>query len=214
MLIKPNDFAIALGIKPSTLRQHIAREKVYKSGKFIDTDFQLNREYIIEQTNAKGLDLSLLPERNKNHSQTVSNYSPEIRLPAPEGINESPFKPEVDSITMQKKAADLEKVKKDIQLKAIQLQKTQGKLIPIELMEKILVINIQSLIRGMEGANENIASIFVERLGGNGKDLADMHKMMRVELDKTIKDVKKKSAEDIKLAIEEYTDTRNRGERK
>ncbi|MBO0323038.1 hypothetical protein J0X14_12085 [Muricauda sp. CAU 1633] len=212
MLITPKQLAEAIGINLPTLRKHIQRDKLRKSGKFIDTEFPLNNEYIITQTNGKGLDLNKVEKREIKQLKDVGNLSP---AKSNKAIEVEPTKTkEYDSFELRKRKADAEKAERDNELKKIEIQKKMGKLMPVELMEKILVINVQSVFRSFEAEAENIASTYCEILGGDRSHLSEMTKRMREHLDASIKKTKKIAFREIKIAINDYAEVRSRGERK
>ena len=85
---------------------------------------------------------------------------------------------------------------------------------PIELVQKVLVINIQGVFRSFESSAENIASIYNERLGGDRAALTEMITRMREELERAIHSAKKQSQAEITALMREYSATRSRGEKK
>lgn len=205
MFLNPKDFAIALGIKESTLRQHIKRKKLFKSGRKIDTDFEPNKVYIHEQSDGKGLDFTKISNRKSSKTKKVENTGPDVKLDE-ENSKPAPTKDELNlnSWMMRKKKADSEKAEKENQLKDIELAKKRGELIPTELVRTIMTVNIQTIIRSFEIESDNIASIYCEILGGDRSHLAEMVSKMREHLQKAIIEAKEKSASDIKNAIKLY----------
>lgn len=217
MFLDRKSFAKAVNVKLATLRVHIKRKKVFESEGYIDTEFDKNKIYITEQTKGKGLNLSAINERTKDVEKEVVSKKPEI----PIVTTSKPKKPKSknsDNQTVdlfkEKQLADLEKVQKDIELKSIEIEKKQGRLMPIEMVQKILTINIQSILRTFESECENVISIAVERLGGDRSDIADLGDRMRKSLHTSIQNVKQKSGEEIEAVIKEYSVVRSRGERK
>ncbi|WP_299529067.1 hypothetical protein [Ulvibacterium sp.] len=213
MFLKPNDLASAMGIKPDTLRKHIQRKKLFRSGKVIDTEFPANHEYIMEQTAGKGLNLGLIPKDSKSSKQkmdilpTISD-NPSIETP----IKPKPSKHE--KLGIQKKEAELLKIKKDTEFREFQLRKIQGKLLPVDLVERIFTVNIQTVFRSFETEAENVASIYCDILGGDSSHQAEMTKQMKDQLQVSIDYSKDRAAKEIKSAIESYCEVLSRGERK
>ena len=204
-----NDFADYVGVKPSTLRVHIKRDKVVKSGKLINTDHPTNAIYIQEQKERKTEPVTpVIPEKVKGKN-VKSKQSP------PTESNEMAIKAGVlTDLVLRKKKADLRKTEKEAEYKHLQIQKLQGKLMPLDLVQQTQTINIQSVFRAFESAAENVASIYNERLGGDRADLADMTTRMREELDRAVKNARQQSKEEIEALIDEYSQTLNRGEKK
>jgi len=213
MFLKPNDLASAMGIKPDTLRKHIQRKKLFRSGKVIDTEFPANHEYIMEQTAGKGLNLSLIPKNSKSSKQkmdtlpTISD-NPSIETPTKRKVGK------YEKLVMQKKEAELLKIKRDTEFREFQLRKMQGKLLPVDLVGQIFAISIQTVFREFNEQAQNIAAIYCDILGGDGSHQAEMTKQMREQLQNSIDYSKEKAAKEIKSAIESYCEVLSRGERK
>lgn len=203
-LYTTKDFADYVGVKPATLRKQISRKQVIKTGKFIDSDNPINQVYIQEHLKDQAFDDSNLASPDTGSSEKE----------LPENIKETSGTSFLHSLTRREKIAKTLKMEREAEYKRMQNLKIQGKLMPIDLVETTLNINIQSIFRSFESASENIASIYNERLGGNRADLADMISRMRQELERAIESAKLKSREEIEAHIQEYAETRSRGEKK
>lgn len=208
-LLKPKNFAIAVGVSYNTLRQHISRGKLFKSGDYIDSDFAPNKEYILEQTEGKGLNIDIVSNSEISNKPTggakanVKISKPEVQKPK-----------ETDGMYSRKRMADVLKTEKEIELKHLQIEKIRGELMPVDIVQKIMIVNMQSIFREFESACENIGSVYCEILGGNRDHLAKMAEEMRESLQDSIKNAKENSKAEITAVIKEYSATRNRGERK
>lgn len=225
MLLSPKDFAKAIGKSYALVRKHLSRKKIIKSGDFIDTEYEINHHYIMDQTNGKGLDLSKINEpapepvsKNKKHEgqKPVVVEKPVPPQPKEPKTSKEPTKEEVIrwNLDLRKKQADAERAERDNELKAIEIQKKRGQLMPVELVQSLFVVNIQSVFRAFEVEADKTASIYCDILGGDRNHLAEMAKRMRESLQKCIEEVKKQADEDSKAAIKEYSQVRSRGERK
>jgi hypothetical protein len=118
------------------------------------------------------------------------------------------------SLNLRKKRADSEKAEKENELKSLEIAKKMGELMPIDMVEKILMVNIRTIVRESVNEWENIASVYCEILGGNRSHLSQMVEQMNKHMDKLVKDVKKKSGDEIKQVIKDYAEVRSRGQRK
>jgi hypothetical protein len=227
MLLNLKDFSKATGVSYDTLRQHLRRKKVYKSGDFIDTEFNLNQLYINDQTNGKGIDLSKITfnETTNENTKTKTKSKPDQDKKTSKPKVESPPDVRVDSsvsqedimhhsLNLRKKRADAEKAEKENELKSLEIAKKMGELMPIDMVEKILMVNIRTIVRESVNEWENIASVYCEILGGNRSHLSQMVEQMNKHMDKMVKDVKKKSGDEIKQVIKDYAEVRSRGQRK
>ncbi len=205
--LSPKDFADQFGLKYNTVRSHVTRKKLIKVGGYIDTKNPVNELYIQENATKDAVESSKPPKSTPNEEIEYQAPAPKPSVSSGDGSAET-------SLTLRKKRADALKAEREAEYKHLQIQKLQGKLMPIELVEKTLTINIQSIFRSFESGSENIASIYNERLGGNRADLADMITRMRQELERAIDSAKQKSRDEIEALMEEYAATRSRGEKK
>lgn len=212
MIVTPKQLAEALGITDGTMRKHVFRGKVVKSGKYIDLNHAVNKEYILNQTDGKGLDYTKIPKGKTTKTTPVVNEEPGIKLdsidiPTPSNGHES-------SLLMEKRKMEIQKLKSQIRMDNMKYQKMKGELLPTELVEKIMTINMRSLLATIEHENENLASVWVEVLGGNRTHLTKMISEMRTLLQRAVEDGREKSAQDIKAAIKEYALVREYAEKK
>lgn len=214
MLLSVRDFSLAIGVKEATIRQHIRRKKLFKSGKLIDTEFSANSEYIFAQTNGKGLDTIKITEKPKSNQSDVSNQTPAVELSIEDQIKPSKEDLQYHTLTIRKKTADAEKAERENKLKQLELEKKQGKLMPLELVEKILVINLQTIFRTFEAEANNLASVYCEILGGDRTHLSEMSSRMGKIVDNAVRTSKKQALIDINRAIASYAEVHNRRERK
>jgi hypothetical protein len=196
------ELSSAIGVKDGTIRQHIKRKLLQKGDDgLIDTDLDLNSRYIYEKTNGAGL-----------FKGSVKVIEVEKEKEKPTGFTES--QKMYNDIDLRTKIATAESKEREVELKKIQIQKTAGRLLPVELVEKIFTINIQGIFKTFEGELENIASIYSEVLGGSRKELADIIGKQREVLSKAIEKAKEDSEYEIDLAVDQYKEVRSRGERK
>jgi hypothetical protein len=214
--LSTKEFSAAVGVKLGTVKAHISRGKLERDAEgYIDTDTAKNRRYIKEKTKGQGLYNSTpspAPESSPGSAKDPAQKV--IKFTDKRSKAERERDKVYEDIDLRKKKAELNKAERDAELKRIEIEKKAGKLLPIELVQKILMINIQSIFRTFEGESENIAGIFSEVLGGSRKELAEIVKRQKISLGKAIDKAKEDSLLEIESAISEYTETRSRGERK
>ena len=200
------ELASATGQKDGTVRQHIARKRI-KKGKdgFIDVEDDLNKAYINEVTGGRGLYTKVVKESASESPVTAK------KEPSAEEVANSNFYTKLDK---RKREADLELVEHNLELKKIELEKKAGNLLPIQIIENIVVINIQAIIKNFEIESENIASLMVDRFGGSRKDLAEINQMLREVIGKAVAKAKQDANKEIKTAVEAYQETRGVGEKR
>ncbi len=115
----------------------------------------------------------------------------------------------------RKKRADALRAESAAEKEKLQVEKMMGQLMPTELVQQILRINLQSIFKEFEAGCLNIASTYCDIMaGGDRVLLGNVTDKLREVLDDTIQRSKEVAEIEINNAIEEYAETRNRGERK
>lgn len=114
----------------------------------------------------------------------------------------------------RKKEADVRLVERNAELKQMELEKKAGNTLPLDLVNKILVINLQSILTNFLLETENMVTVTVEELGGNRADVVRItHKLNQI-FKKTVEVTKSNTLREIESAVSEYSEVRSRGERK
>ncbi len=217
MFIKPKEFALAVGVSYNTLKQHFSRRKVFKTDGYVDTEYELNKIYIEKQTKGKGLNFSVLTEKEEpvqEQSSPKEVPSPIEHVPQTKSAPKSHKEDSFTKLDQRKKLAEIDKTERDVELKQLQIEKILGQLAPVELIQKILSVNMQHIFKTFENECTNIASEYSEILGGDRDSITDMTKKMRESVKRIVSTTNKKSKQDIEAAINEYATTRSRGEKK
>ena len=115
----------------------------------------------------------------------------------------------------RKKIADALKAERAAELAQLQVDKLMGNLMPLDLIEMILKVNIQDIFKTFENECINLGSIYCDILaGGNREKLSDLIKALRQSLSETISRIEDTTAIEIENAIESYSEVRSRGEKK
>lgn len=190
------EFASATGQKDATVRQHINRKKILKTKDgFIDVDTVLSKTYITEVTNGAGL------------------YGAVVKTVIVKEDKEKPVKPvksdeeqHIDNLNLRKRVSETELKERESELKGILLEKQAGNLLPVDVVERIFVINVQAIFKNVESSLENMARITTDMLGGSRSDAADIVKRLREELSVIIEKAKKDADHEIKAEIYEMMD--------
>lgn len=122
---------------------------------------------------------------------------------------------DVSDWDLKKKKFDALKSERDAELKYLQIQKLNGELMPVDLVESIIKLNIKHINKNFEQDLINLASVYCDVLaGGNREKLAELISKMRQKLNHTIKRTETTALQEIENVVEDYAESRNRGERK
>ncbi len=199
------DFANAVGVTYDTAKKHVQRKKIFKGtdGK-IDTENPQNVIYINEQTKGSGLFKSSHTVEVKKSSEVKSKKQTD------EVTGQTESQKQYLELDYRKRVAEAQLKERENELKRIQLEKMAGNLLPVELVEKILVINIQSIFKNLESEMENMASIYVT----DRSILSNVTLKQKELLVKIVEKSKEDSFVEIENAINEYQEVRSRGERR
>lgn len=195
---KTKEFADAYGIKESTVKSYIFRKQLQRDANgLIDTENDRNKLFILE--------MQLKPNgKKKVEKEVVSKSKKEVQQKI------SFEEKQIIDLDHRKRIAETEAKERESELKRIQLEKIAGNLMPVELVEKILVINIQSIFKNFESEMENLARVYVPDRDLLAQAISDQKEL----LSKIIAKTKEDSSIEIENAINEYQETRSRGERK
>ena len=228
-LVTRQEWADLCGKPLNYINTYIGRKKIsVLSNKMIDTENELNK---IFKKNCKKLNAAPPKETKKPTSfkEVIENVMPET---SKEMLDEIFTKPETAkekklreaqneedeeklSWDMRKKIADALKAERAAELAQLQVDKMMGALMPTELVETILRVNIQDILKTFENSCINLASIYCTILAkGDRTKLAEITGKLRIELASIVKRTEASAAQEIEGVIEEYSEARNRGERK
>lgn len=203
-VLSVKDFAVLAGISYDTAKKNCQRGNILKGtdGK-IDTDNPVNKLYLSSNPSAKAKIKEPVPENTVKESVSKE---PKKRVASKE-------EKEATSLRLRKVNAEVSLAERNAELKQIELERKAGNLMPLDMVEKILVINIQAIFKNVESENENIAGILVDKLGGNRDDLAEVNQMMREVLSKAIAKSQKDAAKEIETLILDVSESRGVGQR-
>ena len=196
------DFVKSFAIKEGTVKSWLHRKKLHKDSEgLIDTENPVNKLLISEmQLKSNG---NLLASSNKKTKQ-VEVKNEQLEIPLTESQKQ------YQEIDYRTRVATAEAKEREAELKRIQLEKIAGNLLPIDIAESIFTINIQSIFRNFESELENLASIYVP----DRSILSDVIQKQKELLVKIIEKSKEDAFISIENAINDYAETRSRGERK
>lgn len=233
-IVTRQEFAELCGKTVAIINTNISRKKIepteHDKG-LIDTAKYINKKFIQEQVQGR-------KEKNKvekvnREKEKIINKTEDIidRLeqlkgdlpPAPptrKDIVSKRKKEEEDdnessNLDLRKKKADTLKAEKQAELERLKVEKMMGQLMPTDMVEAILKGNIGHIYKTMESELMNIASIYCDVMAnGDRSKLAEVVKRMRDNLERIVNDTRETALVEMDNVINEYSEARNRGERK
>ena len=193
------DFASAYKQKDNTVKSWVQRGKLIKGADgLIDTDNPINKSLISEMQLKVNANLI----GSTSEKKAKSKKEDEIPLTA--------IQQQYADLDLRRKIAEADRAEREAELKRVQLEKLAGRLLPVELVEKIFAINIQAVFKNLESENENIASLYVL----DRKELSIVITKQKQILAKAIEKAKEDAMFEIESAIMDYQEVRSRGEKK
>jgi hypothetical protein len=197
------EFGYSMGMPYDTVKKNAQRGNIIRgTDGLIDTENPVNKVFYDKKTALKGT--------KSLQKESISKEKKAVAQP----IGLTSVQKQYADLDLRTKIATAESKERENELRRIQLEKIAGSLLPVELCEKILVINIQSILKSFRSERENMASIFIERLGGSRKDLVEINSELDKMLDVAVKKAQKDATYEIVNAINDFQDVRGRGERK
>jgi hypothetical protein len=237
-LVTRKEFAEMCGVDVNYINTYVSRKKIsVLPSKKIDTDNPLNvifkknlkktqKEKLEEQraekrerkTVPKVEELSEFEKKRlaKLYAETVEVFTPE-ETPRERREREKQNEDDKETVSwdLRKKIADAKRAERAAEKELLMVEKMMGNLMPVDMVEQILRVNIQDIFKTFENELINLASIYCDILaGGNREKLADIIKKIRHKLEDTVKRIETTAAQEIENVVSEYAESRSRGERK
>ena len=222
------EFAAVCRTTAAVVTTNINRGKIVLFDKKIDSDNRINVAFFNKYYNK--YEDELKKEKVKNNSKetveelynkVVEKVSTKVNNTKKEeaeedrrqkAIKESSV---VEDWDLRKKKAETLLKERQAEKEKMQLEKLAGKLLPTDLSFNIVRIHNQSIFATFQNDLENQASIFCDILaGGDRKLLAQINEKLSSLLSAAVANAEEVAEQSIKNAVNEYAQTRNRGERK
>lgn len=222
------EFAAMCHTSKAVITTNINRGKLIELDKKIDTENVINREFF-ERYDAKfkasSAKMPSSQEIDKLYKETVQTLEKaaeeEVKTKRTKtkqkAENDKKLKEalEIHKWDTRKKKADALLQERKAEQAQLQLEKMAGKLIPVDLVFSIIKVHNTDIFATFQNDVENLASIYCDILAsGDRKKLAEITEKINFKLEDIIKRAKDVATASIENAVEEYAQTRNRGERK
>ena len=109
-------------------------------------------------------------------------------------------------LAIRKSVADVLKFERDAEKKKLEIEKLQGKLIPIELVEQILSINLNMVFKEFEASIFSQVQMFIP--SNDREEIASATERIRYSLADVIEKAREESADQIEAIINDYSQSR------
>lgn len=189
----------------NTAKQNYTRGKIIKgTDGLFDTENPINKLFIEEKKRKNSNKPNVVVDVEKPQSNSKVGKAP--ARTAQQKI--------YDDIDLRTKRAAAETKEREAELRRLQLEKLAGNLLPVDQCEKIIVVNVQAILKNFRSERDNMALVMVERFGGSRKDLVEITTALDKIMDVVISKAEKDANYELGIAISEYQEVRSRGERK
>src|SRR5882762_38504 len=230
-------FAELCGETEKALNVYISRLKVSPVAgdkKFIDTDNAINLAFISQRRRLNDMEPLIgfdLPEPKVFEKKSTKIPLKPLLTPKPEPVKPAPKPPEPKEIKvferkiaeqsarderrvdqdMVKKGLEIENLELAKQQKVLQLNKSAGNLLPVDLVKGVLKRHGDVFFKSFEKSIERFISI----IAGSDQVLYVKH-LANVKdiLSKTIIEVGRQADEEIVILVNDYSETLSRGQKK
>lgn len=206
-ILSLEEFGDSMGMPYDTVKKNAQRTNIIKGtdGK-IDNENPVNKVFYDKQIAKQGT--KFIKKEIKSSDGTKSKRI----IEKPTGLTET--QRQYSDLDLRTRIANAKSKEREAELKNINLERLAGNSLPVDIVERILVVNFQAIFKNFEASIENMVLITVDTLGGTRKDSHEITKKLRVELstiiDKTKKDVEHELKSEIKMVVE----SRSQGIRK
>lgn len=197
---KRAELAKLLGVSNAHISMAVKRGKlILNDEKKIDDSEPVNADWITAQMESK---LGKFPEmQEKFEKADVSNKS--------KGAIRSKHE-----LELEQKKLDIEKRKEEIKKLRIQREKLEAKVIPADLVRDIFRRNGKAITSAFSQELEKYLTILSDKVDISSKQLAEMREQIVTSTNKAISEGVEQSIVEVKDLVDEYSETRGKGERK
>lgn len=204
--LKKDEFAALCFCTTSDLATYRRRGKIVLSGEFYDDTNEVNKAFVEYR---KKFAPNVVEELPAPKIEAVENKEQVPKIDKPTGKT-TDFT-ELERIKLQ---LDNEKKEKEIEKLNIQVGKLNGILIPTDLAKLVIVQISKSMSTAFKQAADNLLVEFAATKNLSSKESADMRTKIVAITNTSVENALNESKKMIKNIVNEYSDTRGKGERK
>ena len=218
------EFASLCHTTAAVVSTNIQRGKIVEFEKTIDSDNAINKRFFNKYFKKHQEEIQAskrVKEIEQNYDDVVEKVvakatqkTKETKTNAARKKQNKKAEESVDWDLRKKKAETLLK-ERQAEKEQMQLEKLAGKLMPVDLVFSIIKSHNTEIFATFHNDAENLASVYCDILAaGDRKKLSEISEKLSVKLNDAIKRSKEVALSSIEAAIDDYSETRNRGERK
>ena len=145
-------------------------------------------------------------KKEKKPSKLLLSVKEKVAATPPVEIILNGEKVNAKELALRKQVADVLKFERDAEKKKLEIEKLQGKLIPIELVEQILSINLNMVFKEFEASIFSQVQMFIP--SNDREEIASATERIRYSLADVIEKAREESADQIEAIINDYSQSR------
>ncbi len=227
--LKKAQLARVLGVANGSISMAVTNKKlILNSDKTINITHPFNKMWIDGQVaQGKIFDLNLImakpkkvapkpkPKKKKVKSKTKKENPVDddnFILHVNNDVDEA-YDPQLD-LAAKKIELELQKLTAEIRLKNLEIEKKEGLLIPTDAVNSVIIFIIETYRTTYVQDMNNIANIYTQMLGANQQQFVDIRKRIAEAVKDSSETAKEMAINGIDGIVNEYSDTRGRGEKR
>jgi hypothetical protein len=228
-----SQFAELCGVSKAEVSMNIKRGKIILSGDYVDDSIRSNAEFIEKWQIKRGLKIVSAKEPEpvavlKPTSEPIPeavpaplpNRIPKIEPPKPRPAPKSPniqppneFMYAGNQLDAQIKSVELERKLEDLEIAKLKRQKMAGESMPTDLVKNTISVYSRSVSRSFNNAADNLLVEFQTMADISREQVSVMRGKLNAIVNKAINDAYENAIDMVDNIVDEYSETRGKGER-
>jgi hypothetical protein len=227
--LKKSELARCLGAVNATVTMAVNRKKLIPEpdGK-INIEHPVNKNWIDKYLLEKGrtFDLNRIydkgeikppseptkkkPKKKKPKKEKVKKESSSVTDASANGSTDD----DVLTLAAREQELKVDKLEAEVKLKNLEVEKKEGLLIPTDAVKSVMIFIIETFRSTFIQDMNNIANIYTQMLGANQQQFVEVRKRIAECVKDITEQAKENAITGVEGIVEEYSETRGRGERK
>ena len=200
-----------IGITAGVLRVYKQRKIINIVNGTIDDSDLFNKSFLEKQLIKKDSGIQK-PKKEIKKSPEKIKIQPSIS--EKQKPDDKDDKEITGNIFYQKTKWEVQRLKNQDKLNKIQIAKLEGQLIPVDAATEVFLWAAETLKKNYERYVENQIGIYIQILGGEQSQYVDLRKKLLFSLQQAGENAKLHILNGVENIIKEYSEVRNRGEKK
>lgn len=186
-------FVKKYGLLAATLRKHISRGKVVERNGFIDTEAEINKQYIANIYGKIETESGIDDVSDESDNDYQNDSTPKLKS--------------IDKLRAEKLEEEITKLR-------LANEKSRGELIPVDVVKPLFIQFSKSIMTSFQNEAESILTEISHKHKLNREDQSELRSRFTTIINQAVDEGVKDSKKNIKHLSNEYSESRGRGERK